>query len=695
MTHHTRCARYVGRVGALAFALGAGVVIAHSPVAGADTGSPDQKSASTPEQRTQPSTSARRDQSTPAPRTPVIAKAQGVDTQRQTVAASTASTASTAAHPALPGVRAARSTTLGSTLFARRPTLAYNAAQNTQSPDGMMTGTLNPAQPDGYALTYSVDRQPTRGSVVVNPNGTFDYTPDSGFATLGGTDTFTVTADDRPGNPWHLHGLQSLFAPNGGHTATTSVPVLENPGAPLPTSVLGTTDQLNAEKLATELAGSPIVQLAGLILKAGWVLAARNNFALVGGPDEANLARLDQAVTEYANQAALEVQLLDSMNPTVIQQVAPPHDWYLQPFSGSRIWYDNPDTIYRFIGANSASSYVITGRFDGSLPADTNFSVLTGLSGTTAANINGRELELNPDGSFTITASSAPAEPGQTNHLQLVSGTTLITTRNTLTDWNSQEPMSLSVLRVSGPPPSLFAQIGGFAIPGIGPLVAGNPLLTSLVSIIPPLPSARLIQEIETAVIMLLLGISGENQYMSVATTDSDTGQLRAPNTLSQPDRNASFLSTQLQSAGYFQLDDDEALVVTIDPRNARYFNVPITDDWTITGNYWDEQTSLNNDQAVADPDGTYTFVISRTDAGVWNWISTGGLNQGTISIRFQDIDWSIEDTPTVATRVVPLSELSTVLPETTVYVTEEQRAEQIAQRQLGYARRWAPYPQA
>lgn len=626
----------------LAFALGAGIAIACSPIAGADTDTGTAERGTS--HRTAPGATAR--------------------------------------------VTPARATTPGSTLFARRPTLAYNGAQNNQSPTRAVTGNLNPAQPDRYTLSYSVDRPPRKGSVEVAANGTFTYAPGADLATLGGTDIFTVTADDRPANPWHLHGLQTLFAPNAGHTATTSVPVLVNPGAILPTSVLGTSDQLNAEKLASELSGSLPAQLAGLILKAGWVLAARQNFSLVGGPDAANLARLDQAVTEYTNQAALEVQLLDSMNPKVIQQVAPPHDWYLQPFAGSRIWYDNPDTIYRFIGVNSASSYVITGRFDGSLPADTNFSVLTGLGGVTAANLNGRDLALNPDGSFTITASAAPAESGQTNHLQLAPGTTLITTRNTLTDWNSQEPMSLSVLRVSGPPPSLFSQIGGFAIPGIGPLVAGNPLLTSLVSIIPPLPAPRLVQEFETAVIMLLLGISGQNQYMSVAATDPTTGRLRAPNTLSQPDRNAAFLSTQLQSAGYFQLADNEALVVTVDPGNARYFNLPVTDDWTITGNYWDEQTSLNIDQAVANQDGTYTFVVAKSDPGVHNWVSTGGLNQGTISMRFQDLDRTSEKFPTVGTQVVPLSQIS-------ADITGQQRAEQIAQRQLGYARRWAPYPQA
>ena len=638
----------IGRTGALAFALGAGMglAIGTAAVASADSGTP---------------TAEKPHRSTAAPAT---------------------------------RSKTAKSTPRGS-LLAGRPQLPYNAAQNTQGDGGVITGTLNPYQPNGYVLTTTVTTPPANGSVTLNDDGTFSYTPDAGFAARGGTDTFTVTGDDQPGNPRHWHGLAGFVAPDRGHTVISSVTVLENPGTPLPNSVLSTTDQLNAEQLAADLAGSPLVELAKLVLKAGWLMAARNNFALVGGPDAENLARLDQAVTEYATQAALEVQLLNSPDPKVIQQVAPPHSWYLQDFPGSRIWYDNPDTIYRFIGVNNASSYVLTGRFDGSLPADTNFSVLTGLGGTTAANLNGRDLVLNPDGSFTITASAAPSQPGQTNHLQLPSGTTLITTRNTLSDWNSQEPMSLQVLKVSGPPPSLFSQIGGFAFPGLGPLITASPLLTALVSAIPPLPAPRLLQSIETAAIMLLLGISGENQYMGVATTDPGTGQLRAPNVLSDPDRNAQFLSTQLQSAGYFQLADTQGLVVTVDPGNARYVNVPVTDDWTITDNYWDQQTSLNLSQSVANPDGTYTFVISKADPGVANWISTGGLDQGTISIRFQDFDQSSQRAPTVSSEVVTLSDLATALPVTTVYVTPEERAVQIAQRQLGYTRRWAPYPQA
>ena len=580
-----------------------------------------------------------------------------------------------------------------STILARRPVLAYNAAQNVQSDDGVITGTLNPTQANGYPLTTTVTTSPRRGAVSIAGDGRFTYTPTPDFAALGGTDTFAVTADDRPDNPQHWHGLQTFLAPDGGHTTTATVTVLENPGPDLPPTVLATTGQLNAEAAATQLVASLPMQLAKLVLKAGWLLAAQQNYALVGGPDAENLARLDQAVDEYAMAAAFQVQLLNSAQPVVIQQVAPPHDWYLQQVQGSRIWYDNPDTIYRFVGVNSASSYTLTGRFE-STPADTNFSVLTGLGGTTATNLNGRDLELNPDGSFTITASADPAAPGQNNHLQLPAGTTLITTRNTLSDWNSQAPMSLSILKLTGPPPSLFSQLGGFAFPGIGSLVASNPLLTSLVSLIPPLPTPNPVQSLEAAVIMLLLGISGENQYMRVATTDPDSGQLRAPNTLSDPDRNAQFLSTQLQSAGYFQLDDDQALVVTVDPGDARYFNLPVTDDWTITGDYWNEQTSLNMDQAIADPDGRYTIVVSPTDPGVANWVSTGGLNQGTISMRFQDFILG-DRTTKVQTQVVPIDQLATVLPPTTVYVTPAERQAQIARRQLGYSARYAPYPQA
>ena len=182
---------------------------------------------------------------------------------------------------------------------------------------------------------------------------------------------------------------------------------------------------------------------------------------------------------------------------------------------------------------------------------------------------------------------------------------------------------------------------------------------------------------------------------MGLATADPVTGQPRDPNVVSQPSSNAEFLANQLQSNGYFQLDDEQALVLTIDPGNAGYFIVPVYNDWTITDNYWDQQTSLNNAQAVKNADGTYTVVISKKDPGVTNWVSTGGLNQGTIAIRFQDLADNGNPPRIVDQRVVPLAEAGSFFPDDERYFADtEERADQLALRKAGFNKRWAPYPQ-
>ncbi|MCV7366687.1 hypothetical protein CRI77_10225 [Mycolicibacterium duvalii] len=459
-------------------------------------------------------------------------------------------------------------------------------------------------------------------------------------------------------------------------------------------SPLGTEQQLEAERIATRIVHTLPVQLMKAVLRTGWLATARREYRALGGIDRTNLDQLGRAVDEYAMAAAFQQQLLNPMRPTVVAQVAPPHSWYGMSVPGSRILYDNPDTIYRFMGVNKTSTYVITGRVTGAPAADLTFSVLTGLSGVTADILTGRQLQLEPDGSFTVTVSGAPAAPGQTNHLQLTNDTTLIAVRDTLSQWEAQVPMELAIERVSGPPNSLFSQLGGFAIPLIGPTVSSSRLLTTLVSLIPPLPvQPTLLRGTVTAAVMAL-GLSMEAKYIKVATTDPATGQRLAPNEFRDPSRNAEFLATQLQSAGYFALTDRQALVLTVAPGNAGYFTVPVTNLWTITDNYWDQQTSLNNAQAEPNDDGTYTFVISSRDPGVHNWVSTGGLNQGTISIRFQDLDPESDAVPTVRAVVVDRRRLPTVLPADTRYLTRAQRSEQLALRRAGFDVRFAPFPQ-
>lgn len=59
------------------------------------------------------------------------------------------------------------------------------------------SGTLKATDPEGQTLTYTVTRQPKRGEVVVNADGSFTYTPKKNKV---GVDSFTYTATDPAGH---------------------------------------------------------------------------------------------------------------------------------------------------------------------------------------------------------------------------------------------------------------------------------------------------------------------------------------------------------------------------------------------------------------------------------------------------------------------------------------------------------------
>ena len=59
------------------------------------------------------------------------------------------------------------------------------------------SGKLRAGDPEGGDLTYSVVRKPKRGTVEIQPDGTFTYTPKKNKV---GVDSFTYTAADAAGN---------------------------------------------------------------------------------------------------------------------------------------------------------------------------------------------------------------------------------------------------------------------------------------------------------------------------------------------------------------------------------------------------------------------------------------------------------------------------------------------------------------
>jgi VCBS repeat-containing protein len=71
----------------------------------------------------------------------------------------------------------------------------------------------NDSDPDGDPLTAVLQTTPANGSVTVNPDGSFSYTPENGFT---GVDTFTYRAEDGRG---------------GTDTATVTITVIGDPGS--------------------------------------------------------------------------------------------------------------------------------------------------------------------------------------------------------------------------------------------------------------------------------------------------------------------------------------------------------------------------------------------------------------------------------------------------------------------------------
>ena len=166
---------------------------------------------------------------------------------------------------------------------------------------------------------------------------------------------------------------------------------------------------------------------------------------------------------------------------------------------------------------------------------------------------------------------------------------------------------------------------------------------------------------------------------------------------LKNPTRNAEFLATQLQSAGYFQLADDEALVLTIDPGDAEVLRGAGDQRLDDHRRLLEPADQPEQRAGHAHRDGVYTIVISpngsrRGELGVHRWPEPGH--------DLDPVPGPCRSSPThLPTVDVPgrqaATELDTVLPAGTVYyVTPDERDAQLAVRKAGFDNRFAPYPQ-
>jgi hypothetical protein len=406
---------------------------------------------------------------------------------------------------------------------------------------------------------------------------------------------------------------------------------------------LATAAQLRWEALARQIVAAPVVQAA--------ISEALPVYLRTGAGDP---GRGQEAARELTYATALTAAVSDPYRPGLVM-VADPHRWFGTSVPGSRFGWVNPDNIYRWGLVDPASQYRIRGKRHYPGPKDVNISLLTNIYiPETIGNLAYNEVQVASDGTFTVTIDSSPAN-GRPNHLQMTAATTTVLVRNTMDDWATQNPDALSIERVGGPP-------------------APPPLTLDQMAAI----SA---DSIALAVPFNANGFSATTVPLNAFNTPPPAGQTPYA------------LVTQRSAQCRFQLADSQALVVRATLGGSRYFVLPVTDPFGVSIHPGPLQSSLNNFQADANADGSYTLVMCAQDPGVHNWLDTGGVHIGTLDARWQLLP-SPDSDLSISGQLVNFQDLASVLPPQMPRVSPVQRVHELEQRNAAFLRRFqVPYP--
>jgi hypothetical protein len=105
----------------------------------------------------------------------------------------------------------------------------------------------------------------------------------------------------------------------------------------------------------------------------------------------------------------------------------------------------------------------------------------------------------------------------------------------------------------------------------------------------------------------------------------------------------------------YFDLAEDEALVVEVMPPACEYWMIALHNHWMETLDYVHHRATLNSRSTQLEPDGSVRWIVAHRDPGLPNWLDTAGHRRGTVGVRWVGPD-VVDVLP--STRVVPLASL-------------------------------------
>lgn len=361
---------------------------------------------------------------------------------------------------------------------------------------------------------------------------------------------------------------------------------------------------------------------------------------------EGNL-QLDHALDQWVLALAMREANGDTADPRVVWNVSnPPRAWFGHVYHGAAVAVDNPDNFNREIPIDGDGHYEIDIRFSSNPPQ---FSVVIEMEpehhaglGRNIGALTLQDLLPHCDAQRRVTVTVGP-EAGGALHLQSEAGRIQIYTRDSQVDWD-QLPAEVSVRRLD-PPADWSAR-------------SEDDIAAQVIADMP-------------AWVDFWRGFK------------DDFLGFPEPNTLVGPngrDGNWGYLA-----GGRFLLEDDEVLLITLDPVDSYYTGFQITDPWTIAPDPMLRLASLNKGQVTPNPDGTVTYALALADPGVVNWIDTCGLHEGWMLTRWQGVPANSAKEAMI--RQVKLIKMDDI-PADIATIDLAGRREQIRERARAFAQR-------
>jgi hypothetical protein len=322
----------------------------------------------------------------------------------------------------------------------------------------------------------------------------------------------------------------------------------------------------------------------------------------------------------------------------------------------TKMGLDNPDTLYFHAYIRDDAEYVVSGRRG--TTADLSFQVLAGdyspvdVPDSLTA-FDDRTLDIADDGTFELRFGPAKADHGP-NYVSVGAGSAMLIVREVYSDWITERRGMIRIQRADriGAAPPALAEDALTKRYG----VAGKILLSRLRTFL----------------------AFPEWFYLKLPV-----------NTMTEPRSTPGGLTTQFSSAGHYDLDDHQAMIVTVPASDAPYQGIQLGSMWYLSLDYINHQTSLTADQARIDPDGKIRFVISERNPGVVNWLERTGHRRGYVQIRWQRLSRELKPDDGPVVEVVDVDQLAARLPfYEQARVTPQDYAERIAARQAAVAGR-------